>query len=117
MKTQPETELHLRLRKAITVRMEALGFATTDESALSRLTDELDDKYYGLTDSGDDQNAMLFFRQARLVASAGFLQANAFTDAIYEFYHSCETESEAIAGLSNAEQTASAIPQVRARKA
>ena len=95
IKTQPETELLPRLGKTVLSRMQTLGIDMTDQS-------ELDQKYYALQESEDQEEAMHFFRQARLAAAAGFLRDEAFSDALYGYYHSCETEEEAIAGLTSA---------------
>jgi len=95
VKTQPEAELRQRLGETVICRMKALRIDMTDQS-------ELDQKYFALQESEDQEEATRFFRQARLAAAAGFLKEDSFSDTLYEYYHSCNSEEDAIAGLTSA---------------
>jgi len=95
IKAQPEAELRQRLGETVISRMKALRIDMTDQS-------ELDQKYFALQESEDQEKSMRFFRQARLAAAAGFLKEDSFNDALYEYYHSCNSEKEAIEGLTSA---------------
>jgi len=74
--------------------MKASRIDMTDQS-------ELDQKYLALQESEDQEKSMRFFRQARLVAAAGFLKEDSLSDSLYEYYHSCNSEEEVISGVTS----------------
>lgn len=81
------------LRNKINRKIEKLGLDMNNPAELETQILQNDEKYYALQDSGNANECMPFFCKARLLSAAKFMHQGEFDDAIYEYFHSFNTDN------------------------
>ncbi len=89
LRSIPRDEIRRRLAKSIAERATTAGvnFSAVE---LSEEIDALDSRYFDAHDAGREEEAMRFFKRARLLSAWRFILDGKDEEAVYEFFHSLD---------------------------
>ncbi|MBN2399676.1 MAG: hypothetical protein JXI33_04975 [Candidatus Aminicenantes bacterium] len=100
---QNEKFVAQQLENKIEMKIAALGLHINNLKELEKQIIDNDKNYYALQETGNIKEYMPFFCKARLISAAKFLRQGKFDDAIFEYFHSFDTDdpNEIIKDLIN----------------
>lgn len=88
--SQDQKYLFIQLKEKITEGLSKLKIDINNIDKLEKCIELNDVKYHEY--QNNNKESMAFFRKARLISAGKFIQENKTDDAIYEYFHSFDTE-------------------------